>query len=62
MADKAFYTPKELAELFGVDQNTVYVWIRTGKIKAVKIGQWKIPKESLQKLLDQGESKERGQE
>ena len=62
MENKAFYEPKEIAEMYGVSQQTVYTWIKTGKLNAIKLGQWKIPKESLPKLFSQGESKKRGQE
>ena len=48
MEHKAFYTPLEVADFFGVTSRTVYSWIRAGRIKAVKIGQWKIPAYALQ--------------
>lgn len=62
MEDKEYYSPKEIAALLGKSDFTVRTWINTGKLKAVKVGQWRIPKESLQEFLSQGESKERGKE
>ena len=32
------YTPQEVADLWKVTRRTVYEWIKTGKIKACKIG------------------------
>lgn len=29
-----YYTPKQVSEMFGVSDRTVYAWIRTGKIRA----------------------------
>lgn len=62
MENKEFYSPKEIAELLGKSDFTVRAWIKAGKLKALKVGQWRIPKDSLQEFLEQGESKERGQE
>lgn len=29
-----YYTPKQVSEMFGVSDRTVYAWIRTEKIRA----------------------------
>lgn len=29
-----YYTPKQVSEMFGVSDRTVYAWIRTKKIRA----------------------------
>lgn len=29
-----YYTPKQVSEIFGVSDRTVYAWIRTKKIRA----------------------------
>lgn len=60
--NKEFYTPKEIADLLGVTAYTVRLWIKKGKLKALKVGNLRISKDSLQEFLEQGESKERGQE
>lgn len=33
-----FYTCKEIAERYRVQRETVWEWIRTGKLKAVRYG------------------------
>ena len=55
MEKKPFYSPREVAELLGVEPQTVYRWIRAGKLDAVKIGRWKISAEELQRLLTEGQ-------
>lgn len=46
------YTCYEVAELFGVTFRTVYAWVRSGKLRAVKIGKrWYIPKAAVGELL-----------
>lgn len=43
-----FYTCQQVADHYGVKVITVWDWIRTGKLKAVRVGkQYRIPKESL---------------
>lgn len=49
--NKPYYTPQEVADYLGVKVLTVYRWIKDGKLKAVKIGQWRISKENLEELL-----------
>ena len=38
MQDKQFYNPDELAALLGINVATVYRWIKSGKLKAHRIG------------------------
>jgi len=38
LADKEFFRPAEVAKYFCVALSTVYSWIDTGKLDAVKIG------------------------
>ncbi len=53
------YTSYEAAEVFGVTFRTVYNWVRSGKLQAVKIGRrWYIPKEAVNDLLENGETTE----
>lgn len=47
MQTKEVYTPQEVADLTGVTIMTVYRWIKSGKLRAVKLGQWKINREDL---------------
>lgn len=48
---KEIYTAQEVADLTGVKVLTVYRWIKEGKLKAVKLGQWKINRSDLLKAL-----------
>lgn len=48
---KEIYTPQEVADLTGVKVLSVYRWIKEGKLKATKLGQWKITKSDLQAAL-----------
>lgn len=48
---KEIYTPLEVSALCGVNQDTVYRWIKQGKLKATKLGQYKIHKADLEKAL-----------
>ena len=46
--EKNFYTCKEVAARYGVCEDSVWSWIRSGKLKALKIGRnYRIPKDSL---------------
>jgi len=31
-----YYTPKEIAEMLNISDRTVYAWINTGKVRAVR--------------------------
>ena len=48
---KQIYTPQEVADLTGVKVLTVYRWIKEGKLKATKLGQWKISREDLHNAI-----------
>ncbi len=51
MFSKETYTPREVAYMTGVDVRTVYRWIRTGKLRAAKLGQWIITRAALEEAL-----------
>ena len=53
--EKEIMTPQEVADFTGVTISTVYRWIKSGKLKASNLGQWKIRKEDLEKALDMTE-------
>lgn len=52
--DKAFYAPKEVAELAGVHPATILNYVRDGRLYAVKLSErtYRIPLRSVLKLLD----------
>lgn len=42
------FTPREIAEIFGVKHTTVLKWLSSGKLKGVKIGsRWRVKKDWL---------------
>jgi len=45
------YTTQEVANILKVHQRTVFRYIKSGKLKAVKIGTWRIHEDDLRKLL-----------
>jgi len=45
-------TVPEAADLLRVSQHTIYLWLRSGKLKSVRPGRkWLIPKEEIDRLL-----------
>lgn len=52
MEEIRVYTPDEIAALLKVTRRTLYTYIKTGKLPAVKIGkEWRITKEALDRFL-----------
>lgn len=50
-----YYTPEEVASLLKVSRETVYNWLRSGKLKGVKVFNfWRIPESELKRLLHSG--------
>ena len=50
--DIKVYTLKEVEEILSVTRKTIYAWIKSGKLHAVKIGsQYRVKEEDLQALL-----------
>lgn len=46
------YTPEDIASNLQVHLKTVYNWIKSGKLKAVKVGHfWRISETELNRLL-----------
>lgn len=51
VGDKMMYRIKEVAQILGFTERAVREWVRTGKIKAVKImSEWRIPEEEVDRL------------
>lgn len=55
LPEKAYYRPDEIAEYYQVSRSTVYLWIETGKISAVKVmgTTIRIPREALSIMVEQ---------
>ncbi len=53
LPDKALLRPDEVAIYFSVSVSTIYRWIDTGELDAVKIGRGsvRIPRESVDKTI-----------
>lgn len=50
-------TVPEASKLLRVSEHTIYLWLRSGKLKSVRPGRrWLIPEEEIQKLLDANKS------
>ena len=52
MNDDIIYTISEVSKLLKVNKNFVYGIIKSGELKAVKIGSLKVRKNDLQEYLD----------
>ena len=53
--EKHFYRPDEIAAAVEKPINTIYRWIREGRIEAVRLGgQLKIPSDEFKRLLKHG--------
>lgn len=51
------YTLEELVDLLKVTKRTLYNYIRTGRLKAVKMGKyWRVTQKQLDAFLQAGES------
>lgn len=45
-------TVPEAAQMLRMSEHTIYLWLRSGKLKAVRPGKkWLIPEEEIRKLL-----------
>lgn len=48
---KKLLTLQEVAEILNVSEKSVYRYIKADKLKAKKIGQWRIRPEDLKKFI-----------
>jgi len=54
MEDERFYTIKEVAELLKVSDGGVRKWLKTGKLKGIKLGRiWRIKKSDLEEFVNE---------
>lgn len=55
--DLEVYTLKEIEELLQVTRRTLYNWIKSGKLKAFRIGkEWRVTKDALEEFTETGTS------
>lgn len=58
MPDFILYTVEEIKEILKVTQRTLYNYIKSGNLKAVKIGKyWRIKQADLEEFLEKGTNK-----
>lgn len=50
--EEKFYTVPEIAELLKVSERSINRYIKSGKLKASKIGWWRIKKSDLDEFLN----------
>lgn len=64
MVDAKLYTVAEIAELLSVKVSTVRTWLANGGLRGVKLpgGDWRVPKEDLDAMLNIGRRAEIGEE
>jgi len=47
-----YYTCQQIAEKFNVKRRTVWSWIRSGKLPAIRLGeQYRVSEEDLQRFI-----------
>ncbi len=51
--DSQMLNPRQVAEILGVHQKTVHLWLRSGRLQGVKISYraWRIPQSALDSFL-----------
>lgn len=50
--DIKVYTLNEIADLLHVTKRSLYSWIKSGRLKALKVGrEWRVTKESLEAFM-----------
>lgn len=55
MEELRTYTLKEVEQILGVTQRTLYNYIKAGQLKAVKMGKyWRIPYKNLEEFINTG--------
>lgn len=48
------HSPEQVAEVLGVQPETVRMWLRDGQLKGIKFGRlWRIAENELQRFIDQ---------
>ena len=49
------YTLAEVAEILQLTRRTIYTYVRTGRLRAVKLGKtWRVTPEAIRELLANG--------
>jgi len=49
-----YYTPREIADRFGVSNAAVNSWLKQGRLEGFRVGnRWKVRKEAVFKFVDE---------
>ena len=57
--DTPLLTPEQVAERLQITLNTIYVWLRSGRLPGVRMGhRWRVRPEALEAFLEEGERRE----
>lgn len=49
---KQYYSVAEVAQILDVSEKSVRDFIKVGELQAVKVGQWRVPKDSIAAFMD----------
>ena len=53
--DAPLLTPEQVARRLNITLNTIYIWLRQGRLPGVRIGhRWRVRPEALDQFLQQG--------
>ncbi len=59
MADIRVYTLEEVSDILRITKRTLYSYIKSGKLHAVKVGKyWRVSEQNLQDFISTGTSQE----
>jgi len=53
------FTLKETAKILRVSERTIMRYLKSGKLKACKLGQWRIKESDLEKFLKENSNEKR---
>lgn len=55
MTTPKVYTPEQVSEILQITRDSVYLYLRSGKLKASRIGRfWRISEKNLNDFIEQG--------
>ena len=58
LMEERLYTPQEIAEYLRVDPGTVYRWLRSGELEAIKFSrEYRITESQLKNFLEEHRTK-----
>ena len=61
LTDEQLLTSSDVAQRYSVSQETVQIWARTGRLRAIRVGpkgRYRFPESELRRLLATGDEEE----